>query len=430
MNEEIKKFLATKIRSLKARARRLTSLNYLSVGLRPQDRPFAPSPRHFKAARQRLNTIDQEIVKRLKILEQAWGKVPVRQLLVSIALVEREVDRARRAFDLFFSMFSQRGTRFAPVLAAYDLIAADCYMAVRESAPQVFPGPILKPLSYLSQGFSPATNRRGVQLARLLGERNPFPIIRIPWDRDNPWQSAFLHEVSHNLQADLGVWQENQQAVEQRLLRIGNSIGVVKVYRRWHKEIWADLAALLLGGPASGWGLMDFLAHPGPKVFSYKPGGVHPTGYLRVLIIAEMVRRMGFEEQCLKMKKVWTTLYKPQTGHRIPKLLMESASYLIPHVVDEIAFQPRRNLAQRGVADVIQFNIEDEREIRKGARALVKGIVPTELPPRFLVSASRYALQEWGANPRMLSRTVVQHLTQLVFQATNKRVMGGERIAA
>ena len=40
----------------------------------------------------------------------------------------------------------------------------------------------LKPLTYMEHGFSPATLRRGVVLSRLLGEANPFPIIRIPWD--------------------------------------------------------------------------------------------------------------------------------------------------------------------------------------------------------------------------------------------------------
>jgi len=70
----------------------------------------------------------------------------------------------------------------------------------------------------MEHGFSPATMRRGVLLTRLLGV-NPFPIIRIPWDRDNPWQIGSLsHEVAHNLQADLGIWQENRQAVIRRIL--------------------------------------------------------------------------------------------------------------------------------------------------------------------------------------------------------------------
>ncbi len=204
---ETRVFLKTKIVALKARARRLAQIDYASVGIRPQDLPYAPSPNHFRAANQRLRKIDREIQRRLAHLQASWSNSSIHRVLLDIALVEREVDRARRAFGLFFEVFGQRGTTFAPVLAAYDAIAVDCYTAIRQVAPQIFRGPLLKPVCYMEHGFSPATMRRGVQLNRLLGEPNPFPVIRIPWDRDNPWQAVFLHEVAHNLQADLGIWQ-------------------------------------------------------------------------------------------------------------------------------------------------------------------------------------------------------------------------------
>jgi hypothetical protein len=51
------------------------------------------------------------------------------RVLIDIALVEREIDRARRAFGLFFEIFSHRGTTFAPTLAAHDIIARDCASA-------------------------------------------------------------------------------------------------------------------------------------------------------------------------------------------------------------------------------------------------------------------------------------------------------------
>lgn len=403
-------FLQTKIRTLMARAHRLTRLDLASVGIRPQDLPYAPSPAHFQAARRRLGKIDREIDRRLGLLQQIWGHAPVGQILISIALVEREIDRARRSFGLFHEVFSQRGTSFAPALAAHDVIAADCYAAIRASAPQIFRGPLLKPLCYMEHGFSPATMRRGVLLSRLLGEPNPFPVIRIPWDRDNPWQAVFLHEVAHNLQADLGIWQENRQALGRRILQASRNPGVARVYGRWHKEIWADLISLLLGGPASAWGLMEFLAHPAPRALTYRPGGAHPTGFIRILIVAEMLRRMGFEPEGAEIRQVWMTLYSPQRGHRLPGALLSTSSRVIPHVVDEIAFQTRRNLAQRAVADVIRFRREDERAIRHGAKALAKGIVPTDLAPRFLVSACRYALQEGRIHPQTLSQRVVQRL--------------------
>ena len=56
-------------------------------------------------------------------------------------------------------------------------------------------------------GFSPATFRRNLPLRRLGRQLNPFPLIQLPYHRlVNPWTlGAVLHEVSHNLQNDLGL---------------------------------------------------------------------------------------------------------------------------------------------------------------------------------------------------------------------------------
>ena len=194
--------------------------------------------------------------------------------------------------------------------------------------------------------------------SRLLGEPNPFPIVRIPWDRDNPWQAVFLHEVSHNLQADLGIWQENRQAVVRRTMRASGDPGLTRIYGLWHKEIFADLAAILLGGPVAAWGMAIFLAHPAPRTMTYRPGGAHPTAYLRVHILAEMLRRLGFNEDAGRLARVWDDLYNPRRVNRLPPRLLMTSSRIIPEVVDEIAFQTRRNLAQRSLSDIIRFDLD------------------------------------------------------------------------
>ena len=409
-------FLGIKAKGLAARARQLSALTPERVGIRAQDLPYAPSAAHFLAANRRLREIDGDISKRLGFLRQHWRTASPSLALLYVALVEREVDRARRAFGMFFEVFSQRGSTFAPALAAHDAIAADCYAAVRTAASPILRKGLLTPLTYMEHGYSPATMRRGITLSRLLGERNPFPLIRIPWDRDQPWQSVFLHEVAHNLQADLGIWEENERAVGNRMSHAVGDPAVVSVYRRWHKEIFADLAAVLLGGPGSAWGMMNFLAHPAPRTMTYKAGGAHPTGYLRVLILAEMVERLGFGADAALIRRIWTGLYRPAQGHRIPAALLRAPAKAIPAVVDEIAFQPRRNLAQRALADVIPFSSKDEQNIRQGSRTLAQGMLPQDLPPRFLVSAGMYALSR-GADPARLSGLLTRHLSSL----TNRR---------
>src|SRR5262245_23620927 len=248
---DVNRFLATKITSLRTRARRLGRLNHASVGIRPQDLPYAPSDAHFAAANARLGEIDRLIHGQLQALDQYARRRGVNHdaILHRTALVEREIDRARRAFGLFFDVFSQRGTTFAPALAACDSIAADCFQAVRRAAPGLLQGPLLKPVTYLEHSFSPATFRRGVMLRRLLGERNPFPLVRVPYERiGSPWgMGVVLHEIGHNLQADLGIWQETQQALQRRVWQASRNSWLTRIWSRWHKEIFADLVAILLG---------------------------------------------------------------------------------------------------------------------------------------------------------------------------------------
>ncbi len=400
-------FLATKAKALRSRARRLVALSPAAVGLRPEDLRFSPSPQHFAAANRRLKSIDHMIKRRLAELD-ASPSDPSRRL-AAMAMVEREVDRARRSFGMFFEIFSQRGTAFAKALAAHDAIGRDCYQAVRDEAPRLFGKRMLPPLTYMEHGYSPATMRRGVTLSRLLGEANPFPLIRIPWDRDRPWQATFLHEVAHNLQADLGLWVENKQAVARRLAT--SDPRTRQIWSRWHKEIFADLAALLLGGPAVAFGMAEFLAHPQSKVATFKPGGAHPTNLIRVPIMAEMLRRMRFAEDGKRLKKLWQQLYTKRRGHRLPPILATDVGPTIEAVVDEIAWQPRRNLAERALGDVIRFTRADQISIRRGAMALSAGRVPKDLAPRHLVSASRYAIDS-GVGIERLSRLITDHLAQ------------------
>ena len=157
---------------------------------------------------------------------------------------------------------------------------------------------------------------------------------------------------------------------------------------------------------------------------TYRPGGAHPTGYLRIFILVEMLRRMGFEADAARVRSIWMRLYNPSRGHRIPTRLLSSAAKMIPQVVDEIAFQPRRNLAQRGLADIIRFTAEDERRIQAASRVLLKNKVPEDLPPRFLVSASRYALQK-GAALRPLSNRVIKYLSNLAGNRSQYKSITG-----
>jgi hypothetical protein len=161
--------------------------------------------------------------------------------------------------------------------------------------------------------------------------------------------------------------------------------------------------------------MMDFLAHPGARALTYRPGGAHPTGWVRVLMLGEMIRRMGFPEEAAKVEKVWRRLYNPARGHRMPPALLAAIPRVVPEVIDEIAYQPRRNLAQHALADAIPFHRDDEIAIRRAGLSIAAGRLPKDLPPRFYVTASRVALDA-GGDPQAVSHSVIGHLAALHTQ--------------
>jgi hypothetical protein len=153
-------FLEAKRIAVTARAQRLARLTPRRVGLRPQDIPYAPSAEHFQAVNQRLAQISARIAGRLAHLQRIWSRRETEPKLIATAMVEREIDRARRSFGMFFEIFSQRGSSFARPLAAHDMIATDCYRAVRAAAPDVFSGALLKPAAAFSLPACSATRIR------------------------------------------------------------------------------------------------------------------------------------------------------------------------------------------------------------------------------------------------------------------------------
>jgi hypothetical protein len=432
MKPEVRQFLTAKVRALSARARRLARLTHQTVGIRPGDLPYTPSAAHFQEANVRLAEIDRDVRAGLDRLDAAMRapQAAPQAVLRTAALVERQIDRARRAFALYFDIFGQRGTSFAPALAAADEVAADCFRHVRQSFPGLLPNRMLKPVSFVDPSFSPATFRRGVMMRRLLGERNPFPLVRVPHERlESPWGfGVVLHEVGHNLQADLGVWQETEAALRRRVLQASGDAWLTRIWTRWQKEIFADCIAILLGGPASALGMKDFLAYPAPRVLHFRPMGVHPVPFLRGFLMAEMVRRAGFPDEAARIERVWSALYGDAARTaRVPPALLDTAPRIIPVVIDEVAFQPRRNLAGHALADVVPFDAHDQASIRTAARQLGAGPLPPSLPPRFAVSAARYALDHDLAPPDRIARAVIRHLTR---SATRSRGPDSATLAA
>ncbi len=164
---------------------------------------------------------------------------------------------------------------------------------------------------------SPSTNRRGACSsigcwARATVPRDPYSLGR----GQLPWQPVFLHEVAHNLQADLGIWNENRDAVAKRLAGMrpirwrprSTAAGTRRSSPTWPRCCWAE--------PRAAWGMLEFLAHPDSRALTYRPGGPNSPQLLPRPHAGRDASPDGLrqtkEPAC---SKVWTGLYNPRRGH-------------------------------------------------------------------------------------------------------------------
>jgi hypothetical protein len=311
-----------------------------------------------------------------------------------------------KIWDFYFEVFGQRQTRYAKWLLTCDRIGLDCYRAsyLGLGVARTIPAP--PPFSYMATGFAPATFRRGIPLKRLGRQLNPFPLIQLPYHRlVNPWTlGAVLHEVSHNLQTDLGLSKDIPRRVGLRLLKAGASRQVARAWIRWNREMFADMSAMMLGGPCIAGSLMDILARGPATVTYFNPRGPHPTPYFRMLINTEVLRRMGFESEAKAYGRLWMRIYPNPASGNIPKAILRSFREACPLAVDAMCFQPYPSLGNRSLQQVLNFGVKEQQMIEEASHRLATGVDPGIIPERFLIGAARLALDRRLARPEVLTK--------------------------
>ena len=270
------------------------------------------------------------------------------------------------------------------------------------------------PFSYMRTGFAPATFRRGIPLRRLGQELNPFPLIQLPYHRlTNPWTlGAVLHEVSHNLQNELGLARVIPRAITQRLIEAGHRRSVAAIWARWNRELFADVLGLLLGGPAVVASLMDVIGRSPTTVLTYDPQGPHPTPYLRLFISTELLRRMGFADEAEQYRRIWTRLYPNPREGNLPDGLLEGFPEANALVVDTVCYRPYATLGNKSLAQVIRFGAKEQQMIEEAARRVAAGIDPGIIPERYLIGAARFALDHRLARPGVITRNFYSELAR------------------
>jgi hypothetical protein len=408
---------------------RAQSLNVVrhAAALRPfrrgefGDGPESPTEAHLKAANDLISTLRRDLFKATRkvqgAIEGALAETATPRLQEAVLHKERAHDRVRateQIWDFYFELFGQRQSRFGTWLLSCDRIALDCYQYAYLGLGKARSIPTPPPFAYMRTGFSPATFRRGIPLQRLGRQLNPFPLIQLPYHRlVNPWTlGAILHEVCHNLQNDLGLARAVPVGIARRLLEAGLGRSVAAVWTRWNREIFADLGGLLLGGPAVVGSLMDVVGRGPAAVVGYAPGAPHPTPYLRTFLSVELLRRMGLREEAEGYGRAWSRIYPDPRGGGLPEAVIATWPRAVALVVDTICYQPYPSLGGKTLAQVLRFERKEQQMIEEAARRLASGVDPGIIPERFLIGATRFALDNRLARPGVITRNFYRELAR------------------
>jgi hypothetical protein len=381
----------------------------------------APSEGHLQAANTMISALRSELLKLNGTVRSASAtarKSPntanLQRVLVLKDRAHQWVRSIEQIWDFYLELFGQRQGRYGEMLLAADRVGLDCYAAAFRGvgAHKSIPAP--PPFCYMRTGFSPATYRRGLPLARIGRLPNPFPLVELPFHRMvNPWTlGAVLHEVSHNLQNDLGLDKVLPRAIGQRLRAAGHERSVVSTWARWNRETFADLSGLLLGGPAVVASLMDVVGRSPRATLHFSPRAPHPTPYLRTLISVELLRRMGFGVQARRFESAWKRLYPNPSAGSIPRPMLASFPRASKLVVDTICFKPYDTLGGRTLAQVYRFEPKDQLMIEEAAARLAAGNDPGVVPARFLIGAARVAIDRRFARPGVIARNFYTELAR------------------
>lgn len=367
----------------------------------------SPGRAHINAVNQLLSILRRQMrnsLDQLHVVGQRANHDP-RAILHFTLLKDRGqrwVETTERVWDYYFQLFGQRNSRVAGRLLACDRIALDCYQAVYMGLGKARSIPSPPPFSYVASDSGPATYRRGIVVPQLGHIANPFPLIQLPHHRLlNPWTlGAIAHEASHNLQADLGLWDVLPNQLERQLRAAGLSPSVARAWKKWHAELFSDIAGVLLIGPAMVASLIGVLAREPARVVSYRANKVHPPGLLRVPISVRLVARLGFHREARAFAHLWQSLYPPHNHRRsLPNELVSQFGFATDTALNALVYTPYPQLGNKRLVEVIPFGRKEKTITEEAAGRLAAGVDPGIVPERLLIGAARSALDRRLAPP-------------------------------
>jgi hypothetical protein len=237
--------------------------------------------------------------------------------------LERDVEGNQAVMGIFRYIMAQRDDteRYRKALDAADLIAGECYRLCihRARGFDAIQGDEFRepPLTYLNPRSTPVAHTRAQTFAtfNLLPDRlpselvMPISVIALPFPyAATVWNyCGIYHEVGHPLDQDLRISETLGPTLS------AQGFANPEPWQTWLTEIVPDAFGVLLGGVAYAHSLSNLLLGPQDEVMQ-RSLGPHPTSYVRVFLLGELLREADVPEAetvATQVTDFWASQYSP-----------------------------------------------------------------------------------------------------------------------
>ena len=353
--------------------------------------------------------------------------------LSSIYNAEKLMLSEHRIWEYFRSKFIQRNEKeFRSYLRVADEFAFACYKPVQRTVfsnrsvtlkepPLVFFNGGTSPFS-LSRGksFEPeavsdeALNNKEIAVITKL----PIPLVGIPWNQIRHFPEAVVigHEVGHIVEDDF-------ELTERLNVLLTEAIAERKAEERypawksWLGEVFADMYGCLATGPSFAGALIDFLARNYGEISTEKKTdndwGTYPTIYLRVKLVLETLKSIGFGETAADYEKLWEGFES-----RMPEEYVDDIPVLLSKLLDGLLFKTSgAEVENKSLRQIFCFSAEHQKQVRATLHQLNNGLGLVSVDARVLFASIRMAFED---NPKEFikknySKRMLSHFENVVI---------------
>jgi hypothetical protein len=324
------------------------------------------------------------------------------EILAECQKLQAEMLEVHRLWDYFRSKLSLRYVSwFNRYLAAADEFAWACYEPPQRAAKAEDTVSLRgMPLVFLSGGFSPFTytRRTAFEVEEVPEARHspqflrfvralPIPVIGVPWYQVShlPDAPIIAHEVAHDVEQDYGLTTTIKAHLEPALA--GMDPDRQYAWKTWLGEVWADLYAVLVAGPAFVSAMADLLVTDPVQIATGarapSPWDEHPPASLRVRLMTLALTKTGFSTHGTEYWNEWCTSFEAEATDSV----FEAA----PEVLQALLSGKYPELGGHTLPELLRFSGAQQEAAEAVKRAVLDDLRPASGDIRCLVAGARLA---------------------------------------